>query len=76
MCSLEDWKVVEECNDDNNNPTVWTKTINHEKYGKYCWITFDGKNYLVEVSSSDEFITLAKCKSLKSAKRWVSMNLL
>lgn len=76
MCCLEDWKVVEECNDDNNNPTVWANTINNERYGKYCWITFDGKNYLVEVSSSGKFITLAKCKSLKSAKRWVSMNLL
>ena len=75
MCILKDWKVVEECNDDNNNPTVWANTINNERYGKYRWITFDGKNYLIEVSSSGEFITLAKCKSLRSAKRWVTMNL-
>ena len=50
--------------------------MNHEKYGKYCWITFDGKKYLVEVSTSGYFVVLTKCKSLRSAKRWVSMNLL
>lgn len=75
MCSLKDWKVIEECNDDNNNPTVWANTIESENYGKYCWITFDGKNYLVEVSTVGEFVVLAKCKSLRSAKRWVTMNL-
>ena len=46
------------------------KEVN-ERYGKYCWITFDGKNYLVEVSSAGNFITLVKCRSLSSAKRWV-----
>lgn len=76
MCSLEDWKVVEECNDNDNNPTVWANTINSERYGKYCWITFDGKNYLVEVSSAGDFITLVKCRSLSSAKRWVTRYLL
>ncbi len=76
MCSLKDWKVVEECNDDNNNPTVWANTINNERYGEYCWITFDGKNYLIEVSSAGDFITLVKCRSLSSAKRWVTRYLL
>lgn len=76
MCRLKDLEVVKESNDDNGNPTVWANTIDSEKYGKYCWITFDGKNYLVEVCSIGNFITLVKCKSLRSAKRWVTINLI
>lgn len=76
MCSLEDWKVVEECNDDNNNPTVWTKTINHEKYGKYVWISINcSGEYSVEIDRGSGIETLKECKSLTSAKRWVTMNL-
>ena len=76
MCRLKNWEIIEESNDDNENPTVWANTIDSLEYGKYCWITFDGKNYLVEVSSLGNFITLARCKSLSSAKRWVTMNLM
>ena len=69
------WKIVHECDDDNGNPTQWSLEINHHKYGKYCWIT-DMENYFsVEVDYSG-FIELKQCKSLTSAKRWVTMNLL
>ena len=76
MCRLKNWEIVEESNDDNGNPTVWANTIENDRYGKYCWITFDWNNYVVEVSSLSQFIVLARCKSLSSAKRWVTMNLM
>lgn len=69
------WKIVHECDDDNGNPTQWSLEINHSKYGKYCWITDMEDYFSVEVDHG-EFIELKQCKSLISAKRWVSMNLL
>lgn len=76
MCRLKNWEIVEESNDDNGNTIVCANTIDSLEYGKYCWITFDGNNYVVEVSSLSQFIVLARCKSLSSAKRLVTMNLI
>lgn len=69
------WNIVEECNDDNGNPTVWSKEFNHVKYGRYCWITFNGTTYNVEVELHGDFTTLKECKTLASAKSWVTRNL-
>nr|DAV28201.1 MAG TPA: hypothetical protein [Caudoviricetes sp.] len=49
--------------------------INHSKYGKYCWITDNIDYFSIEVDYNG-FIELKQCKSLVSAKRWVSINLL
>ena len=70
------WQIINECNDENGNPTQWVKEINHKKYGKYCWINMvhDNKFY-VEVEFGVGFSILTECKSLTSAKRWVSINL-
>lgn len=69
------WNVIHECDDETGNPTQWCAEINHPKYGKYCWISDIGSGFNVEVNY-DGFIELVQCKSLVSAKRWVSMNLL
>ena len=69
------WNVIHECDDEAGNPTQWCVEINHPKYGKYCWINDIGSGFNVEVDY-DGFIELVQCKSLVSAKRWVSMNLL
>lgn len=73
------WKIVHECDDEDGNPTQWSTEINHPKYGKFCWINDMGNGiatgyFNVEVKR-DGFIELARCKSLASAKRWVTMNL-
>lgn len=68
------WTVVEECNDDNNNPTCWACEINSKRYGKYVWISDKGGGYDVEVCTNNNFYTLKTCKTLSSAKRWVTMN--
>lgn len=31
------WQVVNDCNDENGNPTAWALAINSPTYGKYCW---------------------------------------
>mgnify|MGYP003295428229 CR=1 FL=1 len=79
-----EWKVVSESNTEiGDKPTCWALEINNEKYGKYVWITGMLDNdeetilyYNVEVIRSGDFKVLAECKSLTSAKRWVTMNLL
>ena len=69
------WEVVHECDDENGNPTQWASEINHPRYGKYCWISNAGKYFSVEVDY-EGFEELARCKSLASAKRWVSTQLM
>lgn len=69
------WEVVHECDDENGNPTQWASEINHPRYGKYCWISDTGECFIVEVYDG-EFEELARCKSLASAKRWVSTQLM
>lgn len=70
-----EWKIIHDMDGEDGSPTSWSKTINHKKYGKYVWITEVEKGFDVEVVYDDEFILLKNCKSLTSAKRWVSINL-
>ena len=74
MSSLK-WGIVHECDDEDGNPTQWASEINHPKYGKYCWISNVGECFSVEVDYGG-FKELTKCKSLASAKRWVSTQLI
>lgn len=70
------WEIVHDCDDEETGkPTSWAKEINHPKYGKFVWIT-ENENCLYDVEVNRvEFITLVTCKTLTSAKRWVSKNL-
>ena len=71
------WEIIYECDDEDGDPCCWCLEINQEKYGKYCWITFNGKYFGIEVDyGTKECIEIMQCKTLTSAKRWVSMNLL
>ena len=80
------WEIIHESDTDSGKPTSWALEINHEKYGKYVWITgvldYDEETiiqYEVEIcygNKGNDFRTLKVCKSLASAKRWVSMNLM
>lgn len=74
------WEPLWECDDDVGNHTSWSAEINHPTYGKYVWISIvkNGYNesyYAVEVFTENDYIALVTCKSLTSAKRWVSANL-
>lgn len=73
---MSKWEIVHDCDEENGNPTCWAKEINHQDYGRFIWITenSDGK-FDVEVDQGGDFRTLVTCKSLTSAKRWVSTNI-
>lgn len=67
------WHIMHDADEENGKPGCWQKEINHEFYGHYVSIwKYDEHEYGVEVKGST---VLKICKSLSSAKRWVSMNL-
>ena len=67
-----EWSIVHECDLDDGTPTEWSLEVAD---GKFYWIaemsdgTFDVVDY-------DARTVLMNCKTLSSAKRWVTMNLL
>lgn len=72
------WEIVHDCDDDNGEPACWAKEINHWKYGRFVWITRrDDTEYAVEaapIPGQMETDVLMICRSLASAKRWVTMH--
>ena len=68
---MKEWHIIHEC-DAENTPTQWAKEINHPKYGQYVYIELTYNN-TYDVVANDT--VLKNCKSLVSAKRWVSTNL-
>lgn len=73
---MKNWKIIHDMDGENGEPTCWSLEINHKEYGRFVWITLNPENkYNIEVDC-DGFKTLATCKSLTSAKRWVTMNLI
>lgn len=63
------WKVIHECDTEDDKPTCWACEINHPEYGNFAWITETDNGYNVEIDK-DEFVVLITRKSLTSAKRW------
>ena len=66
---MKEWYIIHECDTEEGNPTCWSKEINHPKYGKYVWIDLTYDN-TYDVVANDT--VLKNCKSLTSAKRWVT----
>lgn len=74
---MKKWKIVSDADDEETGePTEWALEINSEKYGKYIWIdkTDDDKYTIAVDDGTIEMKELKTCKSLTSAKRWVSIN--
>ena len=71
------WIPVPECDDDDGNPTVWAAEVNSQKYGKFALISDVGDEFEITSSNYSSFDCKPRmiCKSLTSAKRWVSMNI-
>lgn len=79
----KNWEIVHEADLDDGSPAQWALEINDEAYGKYVWISglLDNDDNIIRydvevIPHTMDSITLAKCKSLTSAKRWVTMHLL
>lgn len=76
MAALNKWEIVHDADLDDETPTMWVITVKPENRKLiYYWICLlsDGR---YEVTAADGETTLKICKSLTSAKRWVTMNLL
>ena len=67
-----EWNVVHDCDLEDGTPTEWSLKVSE---GKFCWID-EMSDGTFDVISHDARTVLANCKTLTSAKRWVSMNLL
>lgn len=70
------WKIIHDMDNDDGTPNCWAKKINHNKYGEYVWINKTKEGFNVEVKQYNDFTTLVTCKTLTSAKRWVSINMI
>lgn len=72
------WNILHDMDDEETGkPTCWSLEINSEKYGKYVWITLNRQgNYDVEVDRFGDIESIKTCKTLKSAKSWVTSNIL
>ena len=70
------WNVVHDYDTEEGSPTCWVKIIDHSIYGQFIWINQyrDGK-FAVEAIPINDIKVLATCKSLSSAKRWVTANI-
>jgi len=68
----EKWEIVHECDLDDGTPTEWAIRT---KDGRYYWIDLIGDG-TYDVVGFDATSILKNCKSLASAKRWVTMNIL
>ena len=80
-----EWEIIHEGDTDSGKPTSWVLEVDGPTYGKYIWISGDLDcdeetilEYRVEFYSraKNDMINLKTCKSLASAKRWVSMHIL
>lgn len=70
------WNVVHDCDSEDGSPTCWTKRIDHPTYGKFVWISqYSDEEYAIEVIPVNNIKVLTVCKSLSSAKRWVTKNI-
>lgn len=67
---MKEWHIIHECDTEEGNPTQWAKEIN----GQYVWIDLlDPEGfYEVCIESNGNYKHLVTCKSLTSAKRWVT----
>ena len=66
------WEILHDCDDDNGNPTVYVIKAGENKY---YWLELTYNN-MVDVIDCDAETVLITCKTLASAKRWVTINLL
>lgn len=68
------WEIIHDADNEDGTPTCWVKEIYHSRYGRFVWISKTKEGFAVEVKRDDEFSVLVNCKTLTSAKRWVSTN--
>lgn len=66
------WEIVPEMDLDDGTPTEWSLKVAD---GKFYWID-EMSDGTFNVIATDAHTVLMNCKSLASAKRWVTRNLI
>ena len=66
------WEIIHECDLEDGTPTEWALKAGEKKF---YWIDQLSDNTF-DVIDSDAHTILTNCRTLRSAKRWVTMNLL
>ena len=66
------WETIRDGLNNEDPDCMWATRADSEKYGRYIWISDIGDGF--EITSSTYTNHIITCKSLKSAKRWVTMN--
>lgn len=76
MAILNKWEIVHDADLDDGTPTMWVITVKPEnRVLRNYWICLLADE-TYDVIGSDGQSVLKNCKTMASAKRWVTMNLL
>lgn len=67
-----EWNIVHDCDLDDGTPTEWSLKVADDKF---YWID-EVSDGTFDVIDHDAHTVLMNCKTLVSAKRWVTNNLL
>ena len=67
-----EWNILHDCDLEDGTPTEWSLKVVD---GKFYWIA-EVSDGTFDVIDDDACTVLMNCKTLASAKRWVTMNLL
>jgi len=66
------WDIVHECDLEDGTPTEWVLKVSDRKF---YWID-EVSDGTFDIIDNDARTVLMNCKTLASAKRWVTINLL
>lgn len=68
-----EWNVVHDCDLEDGTPTEWSLKVED---GKFYWIAAVSDGAFDVIDHDAKTVIMEGCKTLASAKRWVTMNLL
>ena len=68
-----EWNIVHDCDLEDGTPTEWSLKVAD---GKFYWIAEVSDGTFDVIDHDAQTIIKEDCKTLASAKRWVTMNLL
>ena len=68
-----EWNIVHDCDLEDGTPTEWSLKVAD---GKFYWIAEVSDGTFDVIDRDAQAIIMSGCKTLASAKRWVTMKLL
>jgi len=65
------YEIVHDCDDDDGTPTCYSA---EDAYGRYWWIDVDSTGFTCTTKLEGALSARQTCKTLTSAKRWITEN--